>query len=188
MNSELTSFTNMTWCQPTWTTGKVDGLSKYIICRHGNVVNDETKKALTGTINNKGYRRYCLQTDEGTTKFMSGHRLVALAFIPNSEQKPDVDHIDRIRTNNHICNLCWSTHTENMLNKSLYKRKCDSKSYRHITKLKVNGGYEYHQLKMQRNGKLIVSKLYRTDTHTIDQVVKIRNEFYKKHDIAIQDE
>ena len=188
MSSELTSLTNATWCQPTWTTGKVDGFSRYTICRHGNVINDETKTVLKGTVNNGGYRMYYLQTDEGTKKLMSGHRLVALAFIPNPEQKPMVDHIDRVKTNNHISNLRWATNSENKINTGMYKRKKEGDGFRHIRKRTQNGNVdEYYILQIKRNGKLIVSKTYRTDKYTIDQVVKIRNEFYKKHDITIED-
>jgi len=45
------------------------------------------------------------------------HRLVAIAFIPNPESKEDVAHIDGSRGNNHVSNLRWSTHRENMLDK-----------------------------------------------------------------------
>ena len=128
----------MTWCQPSWTTGKVDGFSRYTICRHGNVVNDETKTVLKGTVNNGGYRMYNLQTDEGTNKFMSGHRLVALAFIPNPEQKKMVDHKDRVKTNNHISNLRWATNGENQINKAMPERKNESTGYRHIRKRTQN--------------------------------------------------
>jgi hypothetical protein len=187
MSSELTSLTNATWCQPTWTTGKVDGFSRYTICRHGNVINDETKTVLKGTVNNGGYRMYCLQTDEGTKKLMSGHRLVALAFIPNPEQKPMVDHKDRVKTNNHISNLRWATQSENEINKPMCKRKFKGDGFRHIRKCSINGS-QYYRVQIKRNGKLIVCKHYRTDQYTIDQVVKLRNEFYKIHDITIEDE
>lgn len=42
------------------------------------------------------------------------HRLVATAFIPNPDNKPEVNHIDHNPLNNHVSNLEWMTHTENM--------------------------------------------------------------------------
>ena len=44
------------------------------------------------------------------------HRLVALAFIPNPDGKPEIDHINRIRTDNRAENLRWVTRKENAHN------------------------------------------------------------------------
>lgn len=44
------------------------------------------------------------------------HRFVALTFIPNPENKPEIDHIDGNRLNNRVDNLQWVTKSENMLN------------------------------------------------------------------------
>lgn len=41
------------------------------------------------------------------------HRLVATAFLPNPDNKPEVDHIDRDVTNNSLSNLRWVTTQEN---------------------------------------------------------------------------
>lgn len=42
------------------------------------------------------------------------HRLVALTFIPNTENKPEVNHIDNNPLNNHVKNLEWCTRSENV--------------------------------------------------------------------------
>ena len=42
------------------------------------------------------------------------HRLVAMVFIPNPENKPEVNHIDCNPSNNHVSNLEWVTHRENL--------------------------------------------------------------------------
>ena len=44
------------------------------------------------------------------------HRLVALAFIPNVSNKPEIDDINTIRDDNRVCNLKWVTKKENRNN------------------------------------------------------------------------
>jgi hypothetical protein len=54
----------------------------------------------------------------GIRKHHSIHRLVAQEFIPNPMNKPIVDHIDGVKTNNTIGNLRWATTNESEANKS----------------------------------------------------------------------
>lgn len=62
------------------------------------------------------------------------HRLVADVFIPNPENKPTVDHINRIKDDNRVCNLRWATNKEQVENSSVVLnrvdygvRKCENK-------------------------------------------------------------
>lgn len=63
-----------------------------------------------------GYIRYSLTKDKKSKNFCI-HKLVAEAFIPNPENKPEVDHIDTNTLNNRVDNLRWVTRLENINNK-----------------------------------------------------------------------
>ena len=54
---------------------------------------------------------------DGKPKSISVHRLVAMAFIPNIDNKPEVDHLDRNIYNNNADNLRWVTAKENCANR-----------------------------------------------------------------------
>lgn len=71
-------------------------------------------KMLHGVDNGKGYRKILVVFDDGTTQRIYIHRLVASAFIENTEGKPCVNHKDNDPTNNKASNLEWCTHQENM--------------------------------------------------------------------------
>lgn len=66
-----------------------------------------------GTINSYGYREIRIKK-----KSYFVHRLVAETFIPNPENKPTVDHINRDTTDNRLLNLRWATYSEQRDNSS----------------------------------------------------------------------
>lgn len=55
------------------------------------------------------------------------HRLVAMAFIPNPQNRPEVDHINTIRTDSRACNLRWVNRSENNLNPITNKRMSEGR-------------------------------------------------------------
>jgi hypothetical protein len=67
---------------------------------------------LTPKLSNAGYLRTSVY-ENGKHKNVSIHRLVAMAFVPNPENKPEVNHKDGDKTNNHADNLEWVTGVEN---------------------------------------------------------------------------
>lgn len=71
-----------------------------------------TGEEMKQTVTNRGYKRITLSID-GKEERWSVHRLVALLFVLNPEQKPQVNHIDGNKENNDASNLEWCTSSEN---------------------------------------------------------------------------
>ena len=72
-------------------------------------------------INAMGYPCVTLSKD-GKSKPYTIHRMLAEAFIPNPDNKPCVDHINTITTDNRLENLRWVKHKENTRNPITYKK------------------------------------------------------------------
>jgi len=84
------------------------GVVKTISTQRGGRYYGTIKKAF---VHKRGYTEHKLWGDgKFHHKFL--HRLLAEAFIPNLENKPTVDHIDRNPANNNLSNLRWATHIE----------------------------------------------------------------------------
>ena len=109
--------------------GIVNALPRYNIDKNGKkkfypgrVLKFDTTG--TGTCR---YSRVTLSKDGVIARF-SVHRLVALTFIPNPDDKPFVNHIDNNTFNNNVSNLEWCTHEENMVHAQEQGRLFESQS------------------------------------------------------------
>jgi hypothetical protein len=99
---------------------KIQGYDNYSVSNFGNVRNDTTRLILQPIISTN-YYIVNLYRDNKKKSFHI-HRLVALTFIQNPENKKCVDHIDNNKLNNNVNNLRWATITENNRNKVLSSR------------------------------------------------------------------
>lgn len=86
-------------------------LTPYMVSTFGDVWNIVTGFPLSLHKDKGGYLRVSLTID-GKTHNPLVHRLVAMTFIPNPDDKEDVHHIDGNRTNNHVDNLEWLSKCE----------------------------------------------------------------------------
>lgn len=86
--------------------------TNYSVSDDGQVKNDITEKILSLTLQ-QGYQHITITVNK-KQKNLRVHRLVAIAFIPNPENKPYVNHIDGDRKNNKVANLEWVTPQENI--------------------------------------------------------------------------
>lgn len=86
------------------------------------------QRKMTKSLDSKGYYFVC---GGKRTKRMWVARLVALGFVPNPENKPIVNHINGVKTDNRAENLEWCTHSENLF-------------HAHRTGLKVSTHGQHH--------------------------------------------
>ena len=84
----------------------------YAITSCGKVWSYKTKRFLKTHKNAKGYERVYLYKDNIGKRFTI-HKLVAMAYIPNSNNLPQVNHKDENRENNSVNNLEWCTNKYN---------------------------------------------------------------------------
>ena len=87
-------------------------VENYQISNLGRIKNLKTGRIIKPDKEEKGYCRLTVKM-YGKKKHFAVHRLVAIAFIPNPENKPQVDHIDFNKSNNKVNNLRWCSNKEN---------------------------------------------------------------------------
>lgn len=106
----------------------------YLVSSYGRVKSVKSGLILKPTQKNCGGLQLKLSKN-GKSKGFQISRLVAIAFIPNPEGKPCVDHIDGVRFHNFVENLRWCTYDENMnyelaiANKTRYTDKIQGLGY-----------------------------------------------------------
>jgi hypothetical protein len=108
---------------------QIPNFPNYFITECGKLWANGKKKRFMVTRIRFGYENVVIYTKERGHITTSIHRLVAMAYIPNPLNKPDVNHKDSNRSNNHVSNLEWCTKSENSLHsfrfgKQFITQKC----------------------------------------------------------------
>lgn len=85
----------------------------YLIYEDGSIYSPKSKRFLKLSIDSKGYKYLDLTHSNCKYRCPKVHRLVALAFIPNPNNLPQINHKDGNKQNNNIENLEWCTNLYN---------------------------------------------------------------------------
>ena len=90
--------------------GDIYSLDNFNVRSNGRIFNKRGVK-IKPALDAYGYLR-CTFSNKGKRQSVYVHRLVAMAYIPNPENKPTVNHINGNKTDNRVENLEWATQHE----------------------------------------------------------------------------
>tara|TARA_R110002073_G_C9002246_1_gene539009 strand:+ start:19 stop:471 length:453 start_codon:yes stop_codon:yes gene_type:complete len=144
---------------------EIEGYSNYLIYDDGKVWSKNRKKFMNAKLKCNGYFQLGLYKNN-KRKFFLIHRLVALHYIDNPENKPEVDHIDRNKTNNNVSNLRWVTALENSDNKN--KSSNTGEKYIFIQTIRH---YKYYHIQKYKS----FSQTLRCDSHSLQDAINLRD-------------
>lgn len=100
------------------------------------------------------------------------HRLVAITFIKNIDDKPLVNHIDGNKFNNHVSNLEWCTNSENDLHAfSLGLRSVRKGEKCNFSKLTSNEVREIKNLKKEGKTQREIAKVFNVSEGNVSQII-----------------
>ncbi len=141
---------------------EITNYPNYLIYEDGRVQNKKTKRFLKYG-NTRGYL-YVNLYHQKKPKPHTIHRLVALHYIDNPENKPTVDHINRDTKDNRIENLRWATRIEQNENQKEHCIRKDNKS--------GHKGIFYHKTRnkwvfAKQQGKKRIEKSFKTKTEVL---------------------
>jgi len=154
----------------------------YTISRDGKVWSKRKKIYRIPYKDKKGYLRIGLNKD-GKQKYFLIHRLLAIAYIDNPENKETVDHIDRNPSNNNLDNLRWATRTQQKGN----QKASSNTGYKYITHYINKEGREYYRVTKRTKTKKIFDYALRCDEWTLEEAVEIRDCLCRRHDVPLLD-
>lgn len=156
--------------------------TSYVVSEHGQVKNKFGKIIRPAMPKLYKYKSYILSHDDKKLNRFE-HRLVAECFIPNPENKPQVNHKDGNKLNNHYSNLEWVTQNENI--QHMYDTGL--KTYRPLH-YKGKFGKDHNRSKSVKcsNGKIYGSmseaaRDLKIDISSVSWSIKYKRPIYEMH-------
>lgn len=126
-------------------------INDYEITKNGEIINKKTGRIRKPQHNHKGYQMLRIGGVNYTI-----HRLVAQKYVPNPENKPQVNHKDGDKDNNCYTNLEWVTNQENRNHaiKNGFHKRGEQCSYSKLDWEKVNYIREHTEISSKEIAKM----------------------------------
>lgn len=134
----------------------INGFENYQVSSLGRIVNLTTGKEIGFNLKKTDNytARYCELCNGDNRRRVCVARVVAETFIPNPDNKPQVDHIDTDTMNNRVDNLRWTTAKENSNNRLTKKHQSESAKVRHTIGRRIPASWK-KVYQYDKNGVLL---------------------------------
>ena len=146
----------------------------YGINKIGEIKDYRTGKIMPQYTNPQGYKKINLRNPNGVKCFQV-HRLVAIQFIQKVDNKPEVDHIDRNKSNNNVDNLRWSDDYEQAENRGDFKN--NKTGHKYIWFEESCNSYVFNITRNKKKHR----KRFNSKKYTLEDVVKYKEDYIKNH-------
>lgn len=147
---------------------RIPGNDRYRIYVDGKIYDKLNRRFLKPHLNNSGYLRVVL---DDRRKYLV-HRLVAITFISNPHSYEVVMHMDNNKTNNHISNLKWRTHSENT-KQAYIEGRLKNTFKKGIGNGLIGDNNPRSKLSIKQRKKIL--KLYNTGNYTFSELGRMYN-------------